>query len=65
MASFFNGNLFMPSFHYFPPGRRPYGPEANWGETPKFFFKYQIFLLSMKIFLLSIKKELESYLPLW
>ncbi len=22
----------------FPPGRRPYGPEANWGEIPKSHF---------------------------
>jgi hypothetical protein len=29
-----------PLFHYssiplFPPGRRPFGPEANWCEAPK------------------------------
>jgi hypothetical protein len=24
----------------FPPGRRPYGPEANWGETPEYIYIY-------------------------
>ena len=26
----------------FPPGRRPYGPEANWGETPNLINIYEL-----------------------
>jgi hypothetical protein len=50
----YNNKTIIPTF---PPGRRPYGPEANWDQFPSFVHPEDRFGTSVK----GAKLEFETY----